>query len=82
MVRGLVYLYEDIFGLKDGYKFVIFYRDIKSKNVLLKNNLIVCIVDFGLVLKFEVGKFVGDIYGQVGIWRYMVLEVLEGVINF
>lgn len=45
----------------------LFKRDIKSKNVLLKNNLTACIADFGLALKFEAGKSAGDTHGQVSI---------------
>lgn len=41
------------------------FRDIKSKNVLLKNNLTACIADFGLALQFEAGKSAGDTHGQV-----------------
>lgn len=44
-----------------------FSRDIKSKNVLLKNNLTACIADFGLALKFEAGKSAGDTHGQVSL---------------
>lgn len=65
MARGLAYLHEDIPGLKDGHKPAISHRDIKSKNVLLKNNLTACIADFGLALKFEAGKSAGDTHGQV-----------------
>lgn len=45
--------------------FFVFFRDIKSKNVLLKNNLSACIADFGLALQFEAGKSAGDTHGQV-----------------
>lgn len=45
--------------------FWVFFRDIKSKNVLLKNNLSACIADFGLALQFEAGKSAGDTHGQV-----------------
>ncbi|MBN3324768.1 AVR2B protein, partial [Atractosteus spatula] len=82
MARGLAYLHEDIPGLKEGHKPAIAHRDIKSKNVLLKNNLTACIADFGLALKFEAGKSAGDTHGQVGTRRYMAPEVLEGAINF
>ncbi|XP_042301709.1 activin receptor type-2A isoform X2 [Sceloporus undulatus] len=82
MAKGLAYLHEDIPGLKDGHKPAISHRDIKSKNVLLKNNLTACIADFGLALKFEAGKSAGDTHGQVGTRRYMAPEVLEGAINF
>ncbi|XP_072274227.1 activin receptor type-2A isoform X1 [Pyxicephalus adspersus] len=82
MARGLAYLHEDIPNLKDGHKPAIAHRDIKSKNILLKNNLTACIADFGLALKFEAGKSAGDTHGQVGTRRYMAPEVLEGAINF
>lgn len=45
--------------------FLLCFRDIKSKNVLLKSNLTACIADFGLALKFEAGKSAGDTHGQV-----------------
>ncbi|XP_055785402.1 activin receptor type-2A isoform X2 [Salvelinus fontinalis] len=82
LARGLAYLHEDIPGLKDGHKPAVAHRDMKSKNVLLKNNLTACIADFGLALKFEAGKSAGDAHGQVGTRRYMAPEVLEGAINF
>uniref|UniRef100_A0A8C7FGX6 Serine/threonine-protein kinase receptor n=1 Tax=Oncorhynchus kisutch TaxID=8019 RepID=A0A8C7FGX6_ONCKI len=82
LARGLAYLHEDIPGLKDGHKPAVAHRDMKSKNVLLKNNLTACIADFGLALKFEAGKSAGDTHGQVGTRRYMAPEVLEGAINF
>ena len=53
-----------------------FSRDIKSKNVLLKNNLTACIADFGLALKFEAGKSAGDTHGQVS------LKPVEPVLKF
>ncbi|TRZ01019.1 hypothetical protein DNTS_016666 [Danionella cerebrum] len=81
-VRGLAYLHEDIPNMKDGHKPAIAHRDIKSKNVLLKSDLTVCIADFGLALKFEAGRSAGDTHGQVGTRRYMAPEVLEGAISF
>uniref|UniRef100_A0AAY4AW94 Serine/threonine-protein kinase receptor n=1 Tax=Denticeps clupeoides TaxID=299321 RepID=A0AAY4AW94_9TELE len=82
MARGLAYLHADAPGLRDGHKPSVAHRDIKSKNVLLKADLSACIADFGLSLKFEAGKSVGDTHGQVGTRRYMAPEVLEGAINF
>lgn len=53
-------------------------RDIKSKNVLLKNNLTACIADFGLALKFEAGKSAGDTHGQVNADLMTEVMQLEG----
>lgn len=47
--------------------FNIFYRDFKSKNVMLKNDLTAVIGDFGLAVKFEPGKAPGDTHGQVTV---------------
>lgn len=41
------------------------YRDFKSKNVMLKNDLSAVVGDFGLAVKFEPGKAPGDTHGQV-----------------
>ncbi|XP_012514631.1 PREDICTED: activin receptor type-2A [Propithecus coquereli] len=76
------YVAVKIFPIQFKYFVFLFARDIKSKNVLLKNNLTACIADFGLALKFEAGKSAGDTHGQVGTRRYMAPEVLEGAINF
>lgn len=81
MARGLAYLHEDIPGLKDGHKPAISHRDIKSKNVLLKNNLTACIADFGLALKFEAGKSAGDTHGQVGTRRYSRCTAADGPVD-
>ncbi|KAK9693136.1 Activin types I and II receptor domain [Popillia japonica] len=83
MARGLMHLHEEV-PAKNGMKAKpsIAHRDFKSKNVLLKSNLTVCIADFGLALVFEPGKSCGDTHGQVGTRRYMAPEVLEGAINF
>lgn len=78
-----MHLHEEV-PAKNGMKAKpsIAHRDFKSKNVLLKSNLTVCIADFGLALVFEPGKSCGDTHGQVGTRRYMAPEVLEGAINF
>uniref|UniRef100_A0A8C7KZ08 Serine/threonine-protein kinase receptor n=1 Tax=Oncorhynchus kisutch TaxID=8019 RepID=A0A8C7KZ08_ONCKI len=83
MSRGLAYLHEDTAINKgEGPKPTIAHRDFKSKNVMLRRDLTAVIGDFGLAVRFEPGKPPGDTHGQVGTWRYMAPEVLEGAINF
>uniref|UniRef100_A0AAY5KDF3 Serine/threonine-protein kinase receptor n=1 Tax=Esox lucius TaxID=8010 RepID=A0AAY5KDF3_ESOLU len=83
MSRGLAYLHEDTAISKgEGPKPTIAHRDFKSKNVMLRDDLAAVIGDFGLAVRFEPGKPPGDTHGQVGTWRYMAPEVLEGAINF
>ncbi|CAG9823217.1 unnamed protein product [Phaedon cochleariae] len=84
MARGLMHLHEAIPGKFPGElaKPSVAHRDFKSKNVLLKNDMTVCIADFGLAIMFQAGKSCGDTHGQVGTRRYMAPEVLEGAINF
>ncbi|XP_006822061.1 activin receptor type-2A-like [Saccoglossus kowalevskii] len=83
MAQGLSFLHEDIPATKDSRnKPAIAHRDFKSKNVLVQNDLSVCIADFGLAVKFEPGQSPGEAHPQVGTRRYMAPEVLEGAINF
>ncbi len=84
---GLNHLHDDLVsghgssGI-NGSKPPIAHRDFKSKNVLVKSDLSVCVADFGLALVFNPNRNVGDVHGQVGTRRYMAPEVLEGAINF
>lgn len=83
MACGLAYLHDEIPStptLKG--KPAVAHRDLKSKNVLLKQDLTACIADFGLALKFEPGKGSNETHPQVGTRRYMAPEVLEGAICF
>ncbi|XP_034416003.1 activin receptor type-2B-like isoform X2 [Cyclopterus lumpus] len=83
MACGLAYLHEDIPLLKgEGAKPAIAHRDFKSKNVMLRSDLSAVIGDFGLAVRFAPGEPPGETHGQVGTWRYMAPEVLEGAINF
>lgn len=47
-VTGLAHLHQDIVG--NNRKVAIAHRDIKSKNILVKNNLQCCIADLGKFL--------------------------------
>ncbi len=49
---------------------------------MLKADLSAVLGDLGLAVRFEPGTPPGDTHGQVGTWRYMAPEVLEGAINF
>ena len=61
MALGMAYLHAEIPRVKPS----IAHRDIKSKNILVKNNLTCCISDFGLSLKFDNKDGPGDTHGQV-----------------
>ncbi|KAK3729457.1 hypothetical protein RRG08_010113 [Elysia crispata] len=83
MACGLAYLHDEIPSTPSAKgKPAVAHRDLKSKNVLLKQDLTACIADFGLALKFEPGKGLNETHPQVGTRRYMAPEVLEGAICF
>lgn len=63
-MAGLAYLHDDIMLPDGNKKWSIAHRDIKSKNILVKNNMSACIADFGLAQKLENGR-VGDSQIQV-----------------
>ncbi|KAE8277949.1 Activin receptor type-2B [Larimichthys crocea] len=71
MACGLAYLHEDIPDRRE--------RDPNRPSL---TDLTAVIGDFGLAVCFEPGKPPGETHGQVGTWRYMAPEVLEGAINF
>lgn len=55
----------------------------KSKNILVKENLICCIVDFGFVVKYslEIEEVDIKLDTRVGIRRYMVFEVFDNILD-
>ncbi|VDP07961.1 unnamed protein product [Heligmosomoides polygyrus] len=86
MLEGLAFLHET-----QGNKFTVVHRDIKSKNILLKSigsaadkemALTACIADFGLAAVFSSPQIDEQVTGQVGTFRYMSPEVLEGATEF
>lgn len=54
MVKGLAYLHDEIF-LPDGHKLTMAHRDVKSKNILIKEDMTASLADFGLAQTFSDG---------------------------
>ena len=59
MLAGISFLHDT-----DG-KPAIAHRDFKSTNVLIRNDMSVCIADYGLATAFEPDERIGDRHGQV-----------------
>lgn len=78
---GLTHLHTEIQGTKG--KPPIAHRDMKSKNILVKENLTCCIADFGLAVKYSPETEEVDIKPdtRVGTRRYMAPEVLDNVLD-
>ncbi|TNM93365.1 hypothetical protein fugu_018767 [Takifugu bimaculatus] len=79
---GVAHLHSDRTTCRR-YKVPVAHRDIKSSNILVKNDLTCCLCDFGLALRLENNLSVDELAnsGQVGTARYMAPEVLESRIN-
>ncbi|KAL5005901.1 hypothetical protein ScPMuIL_017059 [Solemya velum] len=79
---GLAHLHMEILGTQG--KPAIAHRDLKSKNILVKNNGTCCIADLGLAVRHDSTTDSVDMDKQnnrVGTKRYMAPEVLEETIN-
>ena len=75
---GLAHLHTEMHGARG--KPAIAHRDIKSKNILVKNDGSCVIADFGLAVKYDSEKNeveVGAPNTRVGTIRYMSPELLE-----
>ena len=79
---GLQHLHTEFVGMQS--KPAVAHRDLKSKNILVKNDLSCCIADFGLSVTYESTKKAvdtGELQAdniRVGTKRYMAPEVLDG----
>lgn len=64
MMQGLAYLHDGLI-LSDGERSSLAHRDIKSKNILIQDDMTAAIADFGLAQYFRDGH-VDDSQAQVG----------------
>ncbi|XP_005103381.1 TGF-beta receptor type-1 [Aplysia californica] len=78
---GMAHLHMEILGAQG--KPAIAHRDLKSKNILVKNNGTCCIADLGLAVGHNSKTDKVDIANsnRVGTKRYMAPECLDGSIN-
>uniref|UniRef100_A0A1A9WJF2 receptor protein serine/threonine kinase n=1 Tax=Glossina brevipalpis TaxID=37001 RepID=A0A1A9WJF2_9MUSC len=81
LILGLSHLHKEIIG--NPGKPGIAHRDIKSKNILVKNNGQCSIADFGFAIKYLSTENDLRIKGkvQVGTVRYMAPEILNATLN-
>ena len=77
MTSGILHLHTEIFGGLG--KPAIAHRDVKSKNILMKDTFNCCIADFGLAVTHTqtTGKVDVAHNHRVGTKRYMAPEVLD-----
>ncbi|KAF8560819.1 hypothetical protein P879_09886, partial [Paragonimus westermani] len=82
IVNGLAHLHLEITGTQG--KPAIAHRDLKSRNILVKNDGECCIGDLGFALKLDSSLATVDLSGhsdRVGTKRYMAPEVLDNTIR-
>jgi serine/threonine protein kinase len=84
VINGLNHLHKEILGTN--YKPFIAHRDLKTKNVLVKENMECCIADFGLAVRYDsqLNRIdacceSGNAEGSV---RYMAPEILDNTIDY
>lgn len=63
MMKGLAYLHDELI-LPDGHRSSLAHRDIKSKNILIKDDMTAAIADFGLAQYFKDGN-IDETHAQV-----------------
>ncbi|KAJ8013379.1 hypothetical protein DPEC_G00052660 [Dallia pectoralis] len=82
LASGVAHLHSDVTPCGRP-KVPIVHRDLKSSNILVKQDMTCCLCDFGLGLRLVNTLTVDDLAnsGQVGTARYMAPEVLESRLN-
>ncbi|XP_065183302.1 bone morphogenetic protein receptor type-1B-like isoform X2 [Sycon ciliatum] len=84
VANGLLHLHSIVHG-STGTKPGMAHRDVKSKNILVKDNGEACICDLGLGVIYDPSKVKKIPFEvkrvMVGTRRYMPPEVLQGTIN-
>ena len=80
-ISGLSYIHRVIYGSRG--KPSIAHRDVKSKNILVKENLQCCIADLGLAIKVdsETKEIDFGVNTRLPTIRYMAPEILENPEN-
>ncbi|GFN99932.1 receptor protein serine/threonine kinase [Plakobranchus ocellatus] len=78
---GMAHLHMEILGAQG--KPAIAHRDLKSKNILVKNDGTCCIADLGLAVRHDTKLDKVDILptDRVGTKRYMAPELLDETLN-
>ena len=76
---GLAHLHTELYGTQA--KPAIAHRDIKSKNILVKNNMTCCVADFGLAVFKDHNEMNMPTNPKQGTKRYMAPEILNETIN-
>ncbi|XP_060742889.1 TGF-beta receptor type-2-like isoform X2 [Tachysurus vachellii] len=82
VTRGVAHLHSEQNAV-GGVKTAIAHRDLKSDNVLVKEDRSCCICDFGLSIRLDSNMSTEELSnrGQVGTARYMAPELLESRLN-
>lgn len=81
IANGLSHLHVEIFGTRA--KPAIAHRDLKSKNILVKNDGTCCIADLGMAARYNSNSGIVDVPSntRVGTRRYLAPETLENKLN-
>lgn len=81
IANGLAHLHVEIFGTQG--KPAIAHRDLKSKNILVKNDGTCCIADLGMAVRYNSNTGIVDVPAntRVGTRRYLAPELLDNTLN-